>query len=360
MTAVEAILLVGGQGSRLRPLTISTPKPMLPTAGVPFVTHQLTKLRDAGVDHVILATSYRADVFEPHFGDGSGLGLRLDYLSEKEPLGTGGGIRNAAAALDGGPDGGPVLVLNGDVLSGVDLAALLETHERNDALVSLYLTEVADPRAFGVVPTDDDGKVLQFLEKTPDPPTNQINAGCYVFGRSAFDAIPAGSVVSVERDTFPSLLAAGARIYGHVDTSYWLDVGTPAAFVQASCDLVRGIAPSTAVPGPPHHALVMPGAVLEPGAVLTGGTVLGAGSHVAAGARLDGCVVFDGATVEAHAYVSGSVIGLGASVGEGARIEGALIGDGARVGARCELLGGVRLFPGVELPAAGIRFSSDR
>jgi mannose-1-phosphate guanylyltransferase len=360
MAPVEAILLVGGQGTRLRPLTISTPKPMLPTAGVPFVTHQLTKLRDAGVDHVILATSYRSDVFAPHFGDGSSLGLKLDYLSEDVPLGTGGGIRNASAALTGGPDGGPVIVMNGDVLSGLDLAALLHTHASNDALVSLYLTEVADPRAFGVVPTDADGRVLEFLEKTPDPPTNQINAGCYVFSRTAFDWIPEGKVVSVERDTFPALLSAGERIFGHVDSSYWLDVGTPAAFVQASCDLVRGIAPSTAVPGPPHHALVMPGAELAEGAVLTGGTVLAAGARVAPGARLDGCVVFEGATVEAHAFITNSVIGKDAVVGESARIVGALIGDGARIGARCELLDGMRVFPGVELPEAGIRFSSDR
>jgi mannose-1-phosphate guanylyltransferase len=359
MVRMEAILLVGGKGTRLRPLTISTPKPMLPTAGVPFLTHQLTKLRDAGVDHVVLATSYKAEVFESHFGDGAALGLRISYLTEKEPLGTGGGIRNASNALEEGPDGGPVLVLNGDVLSGVDLTALLKTHEAKDALVSLYLTGVPDPRAFGVVPTAADGRVLEFLEKTPDPPTNQINAGCYVFSRSAFAEIPADRVVSVERETFPHLLESAAPVYGFVDDGYWLDVGTPAAFVQASCDLVRGIAPSTAVPGPPHHALVMPGAILEPGAILTGGTVLGPGAHVHAGARLDGCVVFEGATVAAHAYVGASVIGSGARIGEYSRVQDVIVGDGAVIGARCELKDGLRVFPGVEIPDAGVRFSSD-
>jgi len=352
-------MLVGGQGTRLRPLTISAPKPMLPAAGVPFTAHQLARARDAGVDHVVLATSYRAEVFEQYFGDGSSFGLDLEYVTETEPLGTGGGIRNVAGRLRAGADE-PVLIFNGDVLSGVDLRAVVDDHRGSGADVTLHLVEVDDPRAFGVVPTDPSGRVTAFLEKTPDPPTNRINGGCYVFRRSVIDTIPDGRPVSVERETFPGLLAGGALVMGHVDSSYWLDLGTPAAFVRGSCDLVLGRVQSSALPGEPGPSLVLDGAEVAPGAVLDGGTVLGRDASVAAGAQVSGSVVFDGARIEAGARVRGSVVGRGASVGAGTVLEDVVIGDGVRVGAGNELLAGVRVFPGHELADGALRFSSDR
>ena len=211
---VDAVVLVGGQGTRLRPLTLSAPKPMLPTAGVPFLEHLLSRIRQAGVEHVLLGTSYRAEVFESHFGDGSAFGLDLEYVLEQEPLGTGGGIRNVSGHLRADT----VLVFNGDVLSGADLPALLDRHGDTHADVTLYLTRVPDARAFGCVPTDEDGRVTAFLEKEPHPKTDQINAGTYVFRREVLESIPAGRPVSVERETFPDLLAAGARLTGSVDT----------------------------------------------------------------------------------------------------------------------------------------------
>jgi len=356
---VDAIMLVGGKGTRLRPLTISAPKPMLPAAGVPFTAHQLTRARDAGVDHVVLATSYRAEVFEEYFGDGSSFGLDLEYVTETEPLGTGGGIRNVAGRLRAGADE-PVLIFNGDVLSGVDLRAVVDDHRASGADVTLHLVEVDDPRAFGVVPTDPSGRVTAFLEKTPDPPTNRINAGCYVFRRSVIDTIPDGRPVSVERETFPGLLAGGALVMGHVDSSYWLDLGTPAAFIRGSCDLVLGRVESSALPGTPGPSLVLDGAEVAGGAILDAGTVVGRGASVAAGAHVSGSVVFDGALIEAGARVRGSVVGRGASVGAGAVLEDVVIGDGARIGAGNELLAGVRVFPGHELADGALRFSSDR
>lgn len=242
----EAILLVGGKGTRLRPLTVNTPKPMVPAAGVPFLTHQLARARAAGVEHIVLATSYLAEVFEPHFGDGSSLGLSLEYVTEEEPLGTGGAIRNVASRLHSGPDD-PVLIFNGDILTGLDIQALVATHSSSGADVSLHLTRVEDPRAFGLVPTDATGRVTAFLEKPQTPEeivTDQINAGAYVFRRSVIDTIPAGRPVSVERETFPDLLASGAHLQGMVDSTYWLDLGTPQAFVRGSADLVLGRAPS--------------------------------------------------------------------------------------------------------------------
>ena len=205
----EAILLVGGQGTRLRPLTLGTPKPMLPVAGVPVTVHQIERARAAGVERIVLGTSYRAEVFAEQLGDGSHLGVEIAYAVEDEPLGTGGAIRHAAAHLLSGADD-PVMVLNGDVLSGVDYATLVEEHVSSGALATLHLVRVADPSAYGLVPTDEQGRVLAFREKPTTPEeivTDQINAGCYVFRRSAIDAIPVGRPVSVERETFPSFLA---------------------------------------------------------------------------------------------------------------------------------------------------------
>lgn len=351
----DAVILVGGKGTRLRPLTLSAPKPMLPTAGVPFLTHLLSRIAEAGITHVVLGTSYKAEVFEQHFGDGADLGLQIEYVTETEPLGTGGGIRNVLPRLTADN----IMVFNGDVLGGTDLRGILETHETTQADVTLHLVRVSDPRAFGCVPTDTDGRVTAFLEKTQDPPTDQINAGCYVFRREYIEKIPSGRPVSVEREVFPALLTEGARVQGHVDTSYWRDMGTPEDFVRGSADLVRGIAPSPILPGQRGESLVHEGAGVAPGALLIGGTVVGRGAEVGAGARLDGAILFDGAKVEAGATVERSIIGFGARIGPRALIRDGVIGDGASIGARCELLRGARVWPGVEIPDGGIRYSTD-
>lgn len=355
---MDAIVLVGGQGTRLRPLTLDTPKPMLPVAGVPFLTHLLVKARDAGADHVVLSTSYRAEVFRDHYGDGSSLGMSLDYVTEEEPLGTGGGIRNVADRLRGGPDD-PVLIFNGDVLSGHDLDAQLRRHSDAGAAVTLHLTEVEDPRAFGCVPLDGDGRVTAFHEKSPDPLTNRINAGCYVFRRSVIDTIPAGRPVSVERETFPELLATGAHLQGMVDSTYWLDLGTPAAFVRGSADLVLGRAPSPAIPGRCGDRLVLPTAQVAPDAKLAGGTVVGEGAFVAEGARVFGSTILPGAVIEPGVLITDSLIGTGARVGTRSVLADTVIGDGAVIGADNELRSGARIWCDAQIPPASLRFSSD-
>jgi mannose-1-phosphate guanylyltransferase len=357
----EAILLVGGKGTRLRPLTANTPKPMLPAAGVPLLAHPLARAREAGVTHVVLATSYRAEVFEAYFGDGERVGLHLEYVTERVPLGTGGAIRNVADRLTSGPDE-PVLVFNGDILSGLDIAGLVKTHQAAAADVTLHLTRVEDPRAFGLVPTDPDGRVTAFLEKPERPEdivTDQINAGCYVFRRSVIDTIPAGQVVSVERQTFPGLLDGGARLQGLVDSTYWLDLGTPAAYVRGSCDLVLGRAPSPAVPGPTGEALVLDGARVAADAKLSGGTAIGAGAVIGAGVTVEASVVDVDAVIEEGASVRGSVVGRGARVGRGVVLDGCVVGDGAVVGAGNELRDGARIWCDTLLPDSAIRFSSD-
>ncbi|HVE63930.1 MAG TPA: NDP-sugar synthase [Mycobacteriales bacterium] len=353
---MDAVLLVGGQGTRLRPLTVTTPKPMLPTAGVPFLEHLLARARAAGVDHVVLSMAYKPEVFESYFGDGSALGMKLTYVTEAEPLGTGGGIRNVAEHLRGDD----FLVFNSDVVSGLDIATLVATHRDSGAAATLHLTPVEDPSAFGLVPIDADGVVTAFLEKSPPPwPTTLINAGCYVFAPDMLDRIPAGRAVSVERETFPQLLAEGGRMQGHVDDGYWLDLGTPAAFVRGSCDLVLGRVASAALPGPTGARLVLDGAVVRPDAVVTGGSTVGRGAVIGAGATVDSSVLFDGAVVEDAAVVRHSALGRDSFVGARSVLDGVVLGDGARVGSDNELLAGMRIWPGAVIADGTVRFSAD-
>ncbi len=356
---LEAIVLVGGQGTRLRPLTLSAPKPLLPTAGVPFLAHLLARAAAGGVTHVVLATCYKAEMFASSLGDGSAFGLSVSYVTEDVPLDTAGGIRNAASSLRGSGAADPIVVLNSDILSGHDLDAQVDLHIKTDAAVTLHLVEVADPSRFGVVPADSSGRVTAFLEKTPNPVTNRINAGCYVFRRDVIDQIPAGRRVSVERETFPGLIEAGALVMGYHESAYWLDVGTPQTFVRGSCDLVLGRLPAPAVPGPAGPSLLLSGASVAAGASVAGGTVVGVGASVGAGATVFGSVLFDAATVGEGAVVRDSILGRGAVVAPGAVLDEAVIGDGAFIGPGNELARGIRVWPGTRLGPTSVRFSSD-
>ena len=300
--ATSAILLVGGFGTRLQPLTLQTPKPMLHVAGIPFTEHQIAKARAAGIKQIVLATSYLAEVFEPYFGDGARFGIKISYALEEKALGTGGAISNAAKLLE---DDGPVVIFNGDVLSSHDLKAQMTLHQTQGADVTLHLTQVPDARAFGVVEMQD-RRILSFREKMENPPTNIINAGCYVFSRSAIDAIPNDRVVSVEREIFPELISRGAKLLGYVDAAYWLDIGTPAALLKATFDLISGSAQSIAFDE-----------------LLAGGTYY----------EKEGCLIARTAEIDPTATIeSGSLISNHVKIAAGARISGSIVGEGARVG----------------------------
>ncbi|MBN9644482.1 sugar phosphate nucleotidyltransferase [Corynebacterium mendelii] len=351
----EAVVLVGGKGTRLRPLTCRTPKPMLPTGGVPFLEHLLARIKQAGITRVVLGTSFRREVFEDYFGDGSKMGLDIQYVFEEKPLGTGGAIRNVLPKLTHDT----VIVFNGDVFGGLDLNAILDNHHSTGADVTMHLVRVSDPRAYGCVPTDASGRVQAFLEKTMDPPTDQINAGCYVFKKEIIESIPAGKVVSVERDIFPGLLDQGKLLQGFVDTSYWRDMGTPHDFVRGSSDLVRGIVYSPVLKGKTGESIVHESACVKDGVLLLGGTVVGRGTEIGAGCRIDDSAIFDGVTIEPGAIIKNSIIADGAHIGPNARVFDCLIGEGASIGARCELRKGMRVWPGVTIPDGGIRFSTD-
>jgi mannose-1-phosphate guanylyltransferase len=296
------ILLVGGFGTRLKPLTDESPKPMLPVAGLPVTEHQILAAKKAGIHTLVLATSYLAEVFTPYFGDGAKWGMKILYAVEKEPLGTGGAIRNAAELL--GRDE-PVVIFNGDVLSRHSIADQIAFHLENKADVTLHLIDVEDARAFGCVPTDSDGRVTAFLEKMDNPVTNSINAGCYVFSPSVIDQIPLGKVVSVERETFPALVSSGRPVFGYKEQSYWLDVGTPAALFKGSRDLVDG------------DFQAMADTNIASDARITGGTSIGARCSIGSGVRIDDCIIGDDVTIGDGAVLTHSFIAHGTEVAAG-------------------------------------------
>ena len=307
-----AILLVGGFGTRLMPLTKNTPKPMLTVAGVPVTEHQLAMAKAAGITEIVLATSYLSEVFIPYFGDGAKWGMKIKYAVEKEPLGTGGAIRNAAKLLDTKES---VVILNGDVLSSHDLSEQIRQHEAHDADVTLHLTQVDDARAFGCVPTDSDGRVTAFLEKMENPVSNQINAGCYVFNPRVVSTIPLDTVVSVERETFPQLVANGAKVFGYLENAYWLDIGTPRALLKASIDIVKRSG----------DFLAMPGSVIDPTAVITGGSCIGPNSSIGAGVHIDGSIVEAGSVIGPNATISDSFVAAGAKVENNVKITSSFV-----------------------------------
>jgi mannose-1-phosphate guanylyltransferase len=340
----EAVIVAGGFGTRMLPLTERRPKHLLEVGGVPFLEHQIAKLAAVGVDHVVLATSYRAELFRPVLGDGERFGVRLTYVTEVEPLGTGGAIRNVADVLGSDPDGA-VVILNGDVLSDHDLAAQLADFERDrdgrSVEVSLHLVEVDDARAFGCVPTGADGRVLAFVEKSDNPVSSQVNAGCYVFRRGVIDTIPADTVVSVERETFPRLVESGALVVGYVENAYWRDVGSPESLVAASRDIVLGTACTPAVGPAPLGVRVADSARVD-GTVSDGSSVLD-GAVVEAGSEVRGSVLMPGVAVGEGAVVVDSVLGPGAVIAKEARVIGIAGGDGCTIGEAAEVPPGTRI-----------------
>ena len=318
------ILLVGGFGTRLMPLTRHTPKPMLPVAGLPVTQHQLAMARNAGITTVVLATSYLSEVFIPYFGDGSKFGMKLLYAVEKEPLGTGGAIRNAADLL--GRDES-IVIFNGDVLSSHNLRGQIDFHDKNSADVTLHLTQVDDARAYGCVPMDSNGRVTAFLEKMENPPTNTINAGCYVFSPSVIDEIAPNTVVSIERETFPHLVSSGKKVFGYLDQSYWLDIGTPKALMQGSRDLVSGVADALAlrdakVLSHSPQSVVMDGAQIDTSATISGASAIGPGSIIGAGVHIDGSIIGSDVVIGEGATITDSFIASGTHIEKNSQISG--------------------------------------
>jgi mannose-1-phosphate guanylyltransferase len=337
---VQALVLAGGEGTRLRPLTLTTPKPVLPLAGRPFLTFMLDWLHGHGVDEAILSLGFLSDAVHDVLGDIQS-GMRLRYVHEDEPLGTAGPVRLAA---DEGILADRFLVLNGDVLTDMDLTAEIEQHERTGAVGTLALIEVEDVSSYGVVPTSESGEVLEFREKAPGPaPTNRINAGAYVLERSVTDLIPAGRAVSFEREVFPKMVGNG--LYGWAADGYWIDIGTPERYLEATWDLLAGRVQSTLPERDETGSLVYEGS-LTPGAHIGPQSVLGAHCAVGANAAVERSVLHERVLVGDDAVLRQSIVGPRARIGQGVRMQDAVIGADAIVEPGTTLEVGVRVAPG--------------
>ena len=320
---MKAIVLVGGFGTRLRPLTLHTPKQMLPVVDRPMIEWVLAHLKEHGIDEAVLSLGYRPDAFEDAYPDGSCAGVSLQFAVDPEPLDTAGAIRYAAdtAGIDE-----RVVVVNGDVLTDLDVGALLAFHDAAGAEATIALHQVADPSRYGVVPTDADGRVEAFVEKPPvgEAPSDRINAGTYVLEPSALARIPKGRRVSIERETFPSMVADGTLFAMDDGGVYWLDGGTPETYLAAQLDLVSGLRSV-------RPAAVADSAQVEDGATVEHSVVQRAAS-VRAGASVKGSVLLPGCVIGEGAMVLDSIVGPGAIVGAGAVIgELSVVGDGAVV-----------------------------
>ncbi len=325
---MQAIVLVGGEGTRLRPLTASTPKPALTLVDRPFLAYMIEWLAGHGVTEVVLACGFLPDVLRTALaGEEERAGVGIRYVSEPRPLGTAGAIRFAADVL-GDELGDHFLALNGDVLTDLDLSALLRAHEERSARATIALHPVEDSSAFGLVRSGEGGEVLEFLEKTGEHAPGEINAGMYVLERSALDLIPAGEYVSIERDVFPRL--AGTGLYGLLLEGYWVDIGTPERYLQASWDILEGRVATRVEPTAPG-VLIDPGAEVDGGATVGPRAVLGPGCCVGAGAQVLDSVLLDGCTVGANARISNSILAPGAVVAAGVTLSGAVIAADERV-----------------------------
>ena len=330
---MKAVVLVGGEGTRLRPLTLSTPKQMLPIVGVPMIERVLGHLASHGIDEAVLSLGYLPAAFLEAYPDGRVTGMGLTYAVEPEPLDTAGAVRFAAmfAGIEE-----TFVVVNGDVLTDLDLTALVAFHRRRGAEGTIALHPVADPSAFGVVPTDDDGRVVAFVEKPPrdEAPTNEINAGTYVLEPSVLARIPEGGRVSIERETFPAMVRDGG-LFARSDDSYWLDTGTPAAFLEANFDYVnqkRGPIVNPEVVDRGDGVFLQGESDLE-GAV-TGPSVILAGCVVESGARVERSILGPGTVVSSGASVVDSVLMAGCHVAADAKVAGSVMGPRSIVGQR--------------------------
>ena len=327
---MRAVVLVGGEGTRLRPLTETIPKPLIPLMDRPSLDHVLDHLARHGVHEVVLSSSYLEETFHA-FIEGRHGDPRIVWITEGEPLGTGGAIVNAVQHLDPGP----FVALNGDILTDLDLTAMLAFHRQRRAAATIALHRVDDARPFGLVPTEADGRVVEFREKPAELVPGDINAGTYVLEASALEGWRRGENVSIEREVFPSLIASGRPVYGFLSDAYWLDLGTPEKYLQAHFDLLEGRVDGVEYTAP----FVAEGADISLRARLGRRVVVGDGASVAADAQVDDSVLHAGAVVETGARIVGSILGARARVGRGATVAGSVLAEGAMVGAGAELHG---------------------
>ena len=351
-----AVILAGGLGTRLRPLTLTCPKPIVPILNAPFLHYQLAWLHQHTIRETVLACSYGVEAIRAAMGDGRSSGVWLRYAVEPEPLDTAGGLRNAAEAGDG-----LLVVLNGDVLTDLDLTAMLRFHQGSGARATIYLTQVEDPTRYGLVETGSDGRILNFIEKPAreQVSVNTINAGVYVLDRNLLELIPRGTPVSMERNFFPELLARRVPFFGYVGSAYWIDIGSPDRYRQVQVDLLAGrVVTSIKPPGTRTGSLwIGQESNISAEARLTGPAVIGWRTRLAPDCRVGPFTVLgDGACLERESRVEGAVLWHDVNVGPRARLTDCVIAEGCRIGADAEIGPGTVLGAGSVVPA-GARLS---
>ena len=340
---MKAVVLVGGEGTRLRPITETMPKPLVPLVDRPSLDHVLDHLAGHGVHEVVLSSSYLEETFQAFIqarrGDPS-----ITWITETEPLGTGGAILNALEAFD---TDDPFFALNGDILTDLDLSEMLARHRDRGAVATIALTSVEDARPYGLVPMDADGRVLEFREKPSELMPGDINAGTYVLDPAALEGWTRGENVSIERQIFPALIAAGRLLSGFPSEAYWMDLGTPQAYLQAQFDLLDGrVDGHRSYPSP----FVDAGGRIEQGATVNEHVVVGPGATIETGARVSDSVLHERAVVEPDSVVERSILGSGSRVMRGASVRDSVLGEGAVVGAGASVREG-RVQPGERVEA---------
>ncbi len=370
---MKAVILVGGQGTRLRPLTVNVPKPMLPLVNVPFIEYIIRLLKSHGVDEVILSAGYLPAAFDAHLGDGDDLGVKLTYVTEEKPLGTGGAVKNVERFLDE-----TFIVFNGDILTDLNISHLLEYHRKKKAVATLTLTSVDDPTAYGLVPIDNVGHVTEFLEKPSwdEVTTDLVNAGTYVLEPEVLQYIPAGENHSFERGLFPLLVEKGQTIIGFPSSAYWLDIGTPAKYLQAHRDILDGqMAMRFSGTEFKRNVWIGEGTVIDDTAVVFGPCVIGKNCRIGAnttvfghttlandcviepGARLESCVLANSVRVGEGAVIRNSVIAAGSRIGQKVHVDDeAIIGENSDIDEDNLLRKGIKIWPETKLPKNTIRF----
>jgi mannose-1-phosphate guanylyltransferase len=355
---MKAVILVGGEGTRLRPLTCNTTKAMVPVLNKPFLEHLLGYLKGHGVADIILAMSYLPQGIKSYFGGGAGLGVSLSYLVEEEPLGTAGAVKNADGYLDES-----FLMLNGDVFTDLDITAMIGFHRQRGAAATIAVTPVEDPTAYGLIETSADGRITRFREKPArdEVTTNTINAGIYILEPAVLARIPPGKKVSIERETFQQLLEQGEAVYAYTSTAYWLDMGTPEKYLRLNHDLLLGRAPSLfkvssgvqtggsrVDPSATIEApvLIGEGCVIGPGVLVKGPAVIGPGCQIEAGAAIEGAVLWDNVSVGRRARLRNCIAASHSQIRADSEVpDNCVLGDRAVVGKNSKLAQGTRIRP---------------
>jgi mannose-1-phosphate guanylyltransferase len=366
---MQALILAGGEGTRLRPLTSTVPKPVVPLVDRPFIAFMIDWLREHGVDDIVMSCGHLASGVRNVLGDGEAFGIRLRYVEEPRPLGTGGALKFAEQLLDE-----RFLMLNGDVLTDLDVSGQLEQHERTGATATLALTPVDDPTAYGLVRINDDCAVTEFVEKpSPDQiDTRNISAGVYVLERAVLEMLEAGEPASIERDVFPRLVGDG--LYGCVSRGYWLDIGTPERYLQGTFDILEGSVGTQVAErmgagylcieqGVESQGRIVPSALVESGcrigegARIGGRAVLEHGVSVGENTTIEGSVVMRGAEIGANCTLRGCIVAGGVRIGDNCLVDGmSVLGEGVTIGAGNVVSNGARVFPGVSLPDHALLF----